>query len=336
MKLRYALLLVSMLVSQAAMAQLATRATEPQLIITSPASIAATIGNYDANIPQPPYVIPDTSGANANVIIGTSLFYVYDAVTGDSTNLGAYHTRQGVTGEIALALTAGGDLAFGCVGDAPDGGASDIANAGDLAGKIVMIQRGPIAPATACGFYVKAQRVEATGAIAFIVYNNPERDPDTAINMAAAVPQTSPPPPGPPVTIPGVQLPWSMAEPIINAIANGETVQASMVCDPIYEDACDQFSAGEGGPSASGAGLFVIGQNPTSTTARLAVRTPAAENVSVAAYNMLGQRVAVLFEGAVLGQQEVALTTTGLPAGSYFIRAIGETFMQTQQITVVR
>lgn len=340
MKLRYSLLalLALALAPQMAMAQLATRGSEPQLVITSPASIATTLGNYVdfSTIPQPPYVVPDTVGANPDFIVGFSAFYVIDSVTGDSTNLGTYYTREGVTGEVALALTAGGDLAFGCDGSAADG-PSDIGNAADLAGKIVMIQRGPVPPApAACGFYLKAQRVEATGAIGVIIYNNAARNPDTAISMAAAVPQTSPVPPGPPVGIPAIHLPYSLAEPLINTIAEGTTVTATIKCDPIYEEVCDFTSAGEGAPSPLGAGLFLTGQNPTSTAARFQVRTTAAENVSVIAYNMLGQQVAVLYRGAVVGTQDVTMSTTDLPSGSYFVRAIGETFSQTQQITVVR
>lgn len=322
MKLRYALLSLVMLPSLA-WAQLPTRAGFPQLDITAPASIAATISNFDdyVNLPRPPYTLPDTTGGLP--IIGTSVFHYLDAATGDSVSMGTYHTPTGVTGEIALALTASGDPAFGCDGS-PEL-TNDIGNAADLAGKIVLIQRGPVATgATACGFFLKAQRLEQAGAIGVLIYNNPERSPDTAINMSGGVAGDTP------VGIPAAMLPWDLAEVLFTAVANGETVTGTLREDEAYT------SAGEGGPSASGAGLFIVGQNPTSTTARLQVRTPAAEAVSVAAYNMLGQRVAVLFEGAVLGQQEVTMSTTGLPAGSYFIRAIGETFTQTQQITVVR
>jgi|GEM_PF-6539402 len=322
MTLRYAFLALVMLPSLA-WAQLPTRATFPQLDITAPASIAATISNFDdyVNLPRPPYTLPDTTGGVP--IIGTSVFHYVDAVTGDSVSMGTYHTPTGVTGEIALALTVSGDPAFGC--DGTPELTNDIGNAADLAGKIVMIQRGPVgAGLTACGFFLKSQRLQAAGAIGVIIYNNPERSPDTGINMSGGTATDTP------VGIPAAMIPWDLAETIFTAVANGDVVTGTLREDAIYT------SAGEGGPSASGAGLFLIGQNPTSTDARLQVRTPAAEQVSVAAYNMLGQRVATLFQGAVLGQQDVTLTTTGLPTGSYFIRAIGETFTQTQQITVVR
>lgn len=328
MKLRYALPALLLLASSAANAQLPTRAAFALLEITSPANIAAILSNSNPGaIPVPPYTLPADAGG---IIIGTSLFHYVDAVTGDSTSLGTYHTPTGVTGGIALAITAGGDFAFGCDGS-PEM-TSDIGNAADLAGKIVLIQRGPVATgSTACGFFLKAQRLQELGAIGAIIYNNPERDPDTAINMSGGVEGDTP------VGIPTMMLPWVLAETLINEIAVESEVVGNMRCDFDFEGSCfGGGSAGEGGPSAAGAGLFIIGQNPTSSTARLQVRTPAAENVTVAAYNMLGQRVAVLFEGAVLGQQEIAMTTTGLPAGSYFVRAIGETFTQTQQVTVVR
>lgn len=319
MKLRYALLALLMAPSFA-FAQTSAEAAYSELTILSPSSIAATISNFDySGFPTPPYAFPDTANAdplNIGGIIGTSVFQVVDPVTGDTLSRGVVSTEVGVTAELALALTAGGDPALGCVSAADS--TSDIGNGAELAGKIVMIQRG------VCPFYVKARAAEVEGAVAFIVFNPESEARNWAANMGGGRVED------PQVMIPGAFLPWPVASPIFNAIANGETVNGRLRLDPVYT------SAGEGGPSASGAGLFMIGQNPTSTTARLAVRTPAAENVSVAAYNMLGQRVAVLFEGAVLGQQEVTLATTGLPAGSYFIRAIGETFTQTQQITVVR
>ena len=95
-------------------------------------------------------------------------------------------------------------------------------------------------------------------------------------------------------------------------------------------------TAGEGRPSPTGAGLFLIGENPTSTAARFAVRTQDAENVTVTAYNMLGQQVAVLYRGAVVGEQALGLSAANLPAGSYFVRAVGESFNMTQQVSIVR
>ena len=320
MKHRYALLALLMAPSFA-FAQTSAEAAYAELDIISPASIAANISNFDySGFPTPPYAFPDTANAdplNIGGIIGTSVFQYPRPVQGDTLPRGVNATLTGVTAEFALALTAGGDPALGCL-SATDS-TSDIGNGADLAGKIAMIQRGT------CGFYVKARAVEDAGAVGFIVFNPETEARNFAINMGGGTQ-----PNNRQILIPGVFLPWPVAEPIFLELANGNAVTGTIRLDD------GGITAGEGRPTAAGAGLFVTGQNPTSTTARLQVRTPAAEAVTVAAYNMLGQRVAVLFEGAVLGQQDVTLTTTGLPAGSYFIRAIGETFTQTQQITVVR
>ncbi len=336
MKLRYAFLML-VLAPSAAFAQLTPSDTlafpdgyvYPRIDVTAPASIAATLSNYTiTDIPSPPYTIPDPA---VSLVVGTSI-WLYVSAEGDSVALGAYPTAEGVSGNVVLALTAEGNPAFGCDGS-PEL-TNDIDNAADIAGNIGMIARGPIATGTtACGFFLKAQRLLAAGATGVIIYNTSDRPTDTIGNMSGGVEGDTP------VTVPATLLTWDIAEPIFNELAAGNTVSASISCDDTAESTqnCSQVpSAGEGGPSASGAGLFLTGENPTSSTARLQVRTPAAEAVTVTAYNMLGQRVATLFQGAVLGQQEVTLTTTNLPTGSYFVRAVGETFTQTQQITVVR
>lgn len=328
MKLRYALPALLLLASSTAMAQLPTRAAFPLLEITSPASIAAVLSNSNPSaIPVPPYQLPTPVGG---IIIGTSIFH-YISAAGDSVSMGTYHTTAGVTGEIVLALRADDTPAFGC--DGTEALTNDIANGADLAGKIVMIQRGPVGPGlTACGFFLKSQRLEAAGAIGVIIYNNIGRPEDTAGNMIGGTAADTP------VGIPAMLLPFVLAEPIFNEIAGGTPVTGNMRCDFDFEGSCfaGGASAGEGGPSAAGAGFFLTGANPVSSTARFEIRTPTAERVAVVAYNMLGQRVATLFEGAVLDRQAVSMNTANLPAGSYFVRAVGETFNMTQQITVVR
>ena len=315
MKLRYALL-ATVLLSTAASAQTTDRYVFPELIINSPAGIAATISNFDyAGLPRPPYTLPDTS---ASLLIGTNVF-LYVNAEGDSVAVGVIHTPEGVTGDFVLALDAAGAPAIGCL-DA-DGNGNDIAN--DISGQIVMIQRG------VCPFTAKVRNAQAGGALAAIIYNPADRDPDVMNNLGGGAQ-------GDNFTIPVAGLPWDIAEPIFNALAGGDVVNGTLRADQRDPNFDVIYNAGEGRPSVSGAGLFLAGQNPTSTTARLVVRTPAAETVSVIAYNMLGQQVAVLYRGAVVGEQAVTLQASSLPAGSYFVRAVGETFSQTQQITVVR
>ena len=279
----------------------------------SPPALAATISNLVdyGTIPQPPYAIPDTAGLG--FILGKNVFYVVDAVTGDTTSLGASHGADR-TARLVLARNVAGSPGLGCTSEADS--TSDFANVAELNGRIVLIQRG------ACPFYVKARSAEQAGAIAFIVYNPPTRVPDTATNMSGGTPGDEF------VDIPGVMLPWALAAPLFDEVESGGTVVATLRCDPRPGDCF--VDAAEGGPSAAGAGLFFAGENPA-RTARLVVRAPAPETVTVTAHDMTGREVARLH-----GERVVTLGAAGLPAGVYFVRAIGETFRHTQQVTLVR
>lgn len=342
MKLRYTLLALVMLPS-IAWAQLPDanpnagaendwrQFVYPEMIVNSPASIAATLSNFTEDVP-PPYNTPVPGSGipnyvDSSLVLGTNVFFVVDPATGDSLVKGTRWTPEGITADVVLALTVGGDPSEGCTLD-------QIGNAGDMVGKFALIARGT------CPFLDKYRTAAAAGAAAILIYNPQGRRnaantgfDDNFANMSGTFTAGDPV-----VPIPGAGMPYQVADPIFTALANGETVNVTVRADALDYRFPVIFPglAGEGSPSAAGAGLFLAGPNPTSANARLQVRTPVAEQVSVAAYNMLGQRVATLFEGAVIGQQDVTLTTTNLPAGSYFIRAVGETFTQTQQITVVR
>ena len=77
--------------------------------------------------------------------------------------------------------------------------------------------------------------------------------------------------------------------------------------------------------------------NPATTgaTMRLAVRQPQA--VRVAVYDVLGRAVRVLLDGPMSAQQPTTLRVgEGLPAGQYFVRAVGEHFRATERLTIVR
>src|SRR5690606_3034741 len=70
-------------------------------------------------------------------------------------------------------------------------------------------------------------------------------------------------------------------------------------------------------------------------TARLTVPSP--QPVRATIYNVLGREVRHVFEGMLAaGEHELRLNTTGLPAGVYVLRVIGETGTATQRFTVVR
>ena len=73
-----------------------------------------------------------------------------------------------------------------------------------------------------------------------------------------------------------------------------------------------------------------------STTITLALKE--AQHIEISVYDMLGRRVKMLFQGMVDAQQNRTFTFDAgtLPSGPYFIRAIGESFTDSQQVLLVR
>ena len=73
-----------------------------------------------------------------------------------------------------------------------------------------------------------------------------------------------------------------------------------------------------------------------STTLTLALRE--AQHVEISVYDMLGRRVTTLHKGMVEAQQQRTFTfeAGSLPSGPYFIRAVGESFVDSQQVLLVR
>ena len=81
--------------------------------------------------------------------------------------------------------------------------------------------------------------------------------------------------------------------------------------------------ADEGGPDARGARLDVVSANPFSAGVRLRLVLPAAAAVRAEAFDVLGRRVAVLFEGtAAAGETGLALDGAGLAPGVYVVRVV--------------
>lgn len=78
------------------------------------------------------------------------------------------------------------------------------------------------------------------------------------------------------------------------------------------------------------------GANPFAASTTLRVYTEQTEAVCVDVYNVRGQQVATLFNGAVAGERTVTLSSAALAPGVYFVRATGESFRSQQQVTVVR
>ncbi|MEM8602166.1 MAG: choice-of-anchor B family protein, partial [Bacteroidota bacterium] len=74
--------------------------------------------------------------------------------------------------------------------------------------------------------------------------------------------------------------------------------------------------------------------NPTSGRTTLTLTLDQAQEVSVVVYDALGRRVATLFEGALGAEaaRSLVFDGSGRPAGLYVVRAVGETFSETQRI----
>jgi len=77
--------------------------------------------------------------------------------------------------------------------------------------------------------------------------------------------------------------------------------------------------------------------NPVRSTGRFSLGVQREQRVSVALYNLLGQRVAELFQGMLQANETKTITFQGLslPGGLYFYRAEGEYFQATRQVVLL-
>ena len=82
-----------------------------------------------------------------------------------------------------------------------------------------------------------------------------------------------------------------------------------------------------------GYAVRTVGANPFSTAGtKLQVEVAQAEQVRAEVYNALGQRVEVLYSGALAGERTFQFGS-GYAAGLYVVRVTGETFQQTIKVT---
>ncbi len=291
-------------------AQTQLQVRPPLLYVLGPEPLEAYITNEWFDIPQPPYTLPDPS---ASLYIGTSVFQFVTA-EGDSIGLGAPLPWLPVNRDFVLARRADGTRAFGCVSEADS--TSDIANATEIAGQVAVISRGG-----GCPFYVKALNAHLAGALGYMIYNPPDRVPDTISNMGGGRAGD------PFIPIPGVLLTWGMAAPLVGHLESGGDLWAYLC-----EAEC-LIPAAEGAPGADGSRLVIAGPNPSAGSTRLVVHAATPQHVVVTAHDVLGREVARLLDGAVHGEQRVTLS--GVPPGVYFVRAEGATFRQAQQVTIL-
>jgi len=78
--------------------------------------------------------------------------------------------------------------------------------------------------------------------------------------------------------------------------------------------------------------------NPFNPQSQFRLAVARDQHVTATLYNALGRRVAVLFNGQIEGQttQVVAISGEALPSGTYFVRVLGVTFVDTLQITLAK
>jgi hypothetical protein len=90
----------------------------------------------------------------------------------------------------------------------------------------------------------------------------------------------------------------------------------------------------------AGAYALAAYPNPVATGQRatIDVTARAAQRVEVALYDVLGRRVAVLYDGEVAASdtERLALLVRGLASGVYVVRVVGERFGGARRVTVVR
>ncbi len=80
----------------------------------------------------------------------------------------------------------------------------------------------------------------------------------------------------------------------------------------------------------------VVQPNPARSTAQVSLYVDRTQSVTVAVYDMVGRQVAVLFDGTMAeGTTPMQVETASWPAGLYMLRATGERFSKTQQLTVI-
>lgn len=81
-----------------------------------------------------------------------------------------------------------------------------------------------------------------------------------------------------------------------------------------------------------------IAPNPVTQRGALTLQVRETQDVTVDVYDLLGRRVVQLHSGPLTSDRShtLSLDAVALPSGTYFLRARGEAFTATQQITVVR
>lgn len=91
----------------------------------------------------------------------------------------------------------------------------------------------------------------------------------------------------------------------------------------------------EPGATAGSFALSPVYPNPVVGVSHLDLQLDVAQHVSVEVFNLLGQRVATVFQGtAAAGNTLVSVDGSGLTAGLYVVRVVGEDFTQSRKFVV--
>jgi hypothetical protein len=138
--------------------------TWPQMTNSERAFSATNTGNLVWNGPQVTADVPNVLGT-PRLRINTPLVIAGDYLGAEAV-FGALLASPGVTGNVVQALDPSDD-----VGPATTDGCSALTNAGAVAGKIAIIDRGT------CSFVTKVKNAQNAGAIAVIMANNVPAEP---------------------------------------------------------------------------------------------------------------------------------------------------------------
>jgi hypothetical protein len=242
-----------------------------------------------------------------------------DSANGQASGWGGsifFPSPQGLTGTLVYA-----DDGFG-----GREGCEEFANAGDIAGNIAVISRGT------CEFGLKALNAQNAGAIAFIIHQNaanaPDTDDTTMVWMGAGVNGAN-------VTIQGIFISRFDALRIIPALEAGTPVTAQLNNRP---DRPTNPAIEPNGPLTGAFEVFSARPNPFSATTEFGVRVARTEEVRVEVFNTVGQRVALLHDGALAAGDvhEFTLEASALPSGVYLYRITGESFVETRPVVLAR
>ncbi len=97
-----------------------------------------------------------------------------------------------------------------------------------------------------------------------------------------------------------------------------------------------RFVTSEPSTEGSAAALSPPWPNPTAGPVRLMLDVPTPQRVEVAVYDVLGRRLAVLYDAVLPAAAHDLALGHALAPGVYVVRARGETFTAAQRLTVTR